>query len=172
MFRMWQRNQVNEVPVHLLTRPTSLAKSMGHGDDTVYRTMKSTPYGRWGKLYAKEVGLICVYYKPTDRGLEKKINDKFAWLSEIGRSESASALSDLLRKDGYYEEKLRCRKRFILQGIKMMLFYDCFVVRLAALSRYGWKNRIILHWHYTFQLAAPCWIIMVVVLMGGGICCN
>ena len=71
-----------EVPAHLRNAPTSLAKSMGHGDEYRYAHNEEHAYAA-GENYMPEELADMRYYQPTDRGLEKKINDKLAWLSDL-----------------------------------------------------------------------------------------
>lgn len=88
-----------EVPVHLRNAPTSLAKSMGHGDEYRYAHNEEHAYAA-GENYMPEELANMRYYQPTDRGLEKKINDKLAWLSELDDQSPLQRYTDLLRKDG------------------------------------------------------------------------
>ncbi|MGJ8646259.1 MAG: replication-associated recombination protein A [Marinomonas colpomeniae] len=71
-----------EVPNHLRNAPTSLAKSMGHGDEYRYAHNEVHAYAA-GENYLPEELAEMRYYQPTDRGLEKKITDKLAWLSGL-----------------------------------------------------------------------------------------
>lgn len=71
-----------EVPVHLRNAPTSLAKSMGHGDEYRYAHNEENAYAA-GENYLPELISNVRYYRPTERGLEKKIGDKLSWLSEL-----------------------------------------------------------------------------------------
>ena len=71
-----------EVPVHLRNAPTSLAKSMGHGDEYRYAHNEEYAYAA-GENYMPEELAEMRYYQPTDRGLEKKIADKLDWLSKL-----------------------------------------------------------------------------------------
>ncbi|WP_111638417.1 replication-associated recombination protein A [Marinomonas shanghaiensis] len=71
-----------DVPVHLRNAPTSLAKSMGHGDEYRYAHNEEHAYAA-GENYMPEELANLRYYHPTDRGLEKKINDKLAWLADL-----------------------------------------------------------------------------------------
>jgi putative ATPase len=88
-----------DVPVHLRNAPTSLAKSMGHGDEYRYAHNEEHAYAA-GENYMPEELANMRYYQPTDRGLEKKINDKLAWLSELDDQSPLQRYADLLRKDG------------------------------------------------------------------------
>ena len=85
-----------EVPVHLRNAPTSLAKSMGHGDEYRYAHNEEHAYAA-GENYMPEELADMRYYQPTDRGLEKKINDKLAWLSDLDNQ------SPLQRYDSFYQ---------------------------------------------------------------------
>lgn len=85
-----------EVPVHLRNAPTSLAKSMGHGDEYRYAHNEEHAYAA-GENYMPEELANMRYYQPTDRGLEKKINDKLAWLSDLDDQSPLQRYTDLLR---------------------------------------------------------------------------
>jgi putative ATPase len=85
-----------EVPVHLRNAPTSLAKSMGHGDEYRYAHNEEHAYAA-GENYMPEELADMRYYQPTDRGLEKKINDKLAWLSDLDNQ------SPLQRYNSFYQ---------------------------------------------------------------------
>ncbi|AWY01665.1 recombination factor protein RarA [Marinomonas primoryensis] len=87
-----------EVPVHLRNAPTSLAKSMGHGDEYRYAHNEEHAYAA-GENYMPEELANMRYYQPTDRGLEKKINDKLAWLSELDDQSPQQRYADVLKKD-------------------------------------------------------------------------
>jgi putative ATPase len=70
-----------EVPNHLRNAPTSLAKEMGHGEDYRYAHNEPNAYAA-GESYLPEEIANERYYQPTDRGLEKKIGEKLAWLEQ------------------------------------------------------------------------------------------
>lgn len=70
-----------EVPNHLRNAPTSLAKEMGHGEDYRYAHNEPNAYAS-GESYLPEEIANERYYQPTDRGLEKKIGEKLAWLEQ------------------------------------------------------------------------------------------
>ncbi|RUM54011.1 MAG: recombination factor protein RarA, partial [Marinomonas sp.] len=70
-----------EVPNHLRNAPTSLAKDMGHGEDYRYAHNEPNAYAA-GESYLPEEIANERYYQPTDRGLEKKIGEKLAWLEQ------------------------------------------------------------------------------------------
>ena len=71
-----------EVPNHLRNAPTKLAKQEGHGAEYRYAHDEEGGYAAGekyfpGKMPAKK------YYKPVDRGLEKKIADKIRQLEAM-----------------------------------------------------------------------------------------
>lgn len=71
-----------EVPVHLRNAPTRLMKSLGYGHD--YRYAHDEPHGyAAGETYLPEALAGRRYYQPTDRGLERRIADRLAWLAEL-----------------------------------------------------------------------------------------
>ena len=68
-----------EVPNHLRNAPTSLAKSMGHGED--YRYAHDEPDGyAAGVNYFPDALAGTRIYRPVDRGLEIKIGERLARL--------------------------------------------------------------------------------------------
>ncbi|TPE49315.1 replication-associated recombination protein A [Maribrevibacterium harenarium] len=71
-----------EVPNHLRNAPTELAKEMGHGEDYRYAHNEEYAYAAGESYLPKEMAGER-YYHPTDRGLEKKIGEKLAWLAEL-----------------------------------------------------------------------------------------
>ncbi len=71
-----------EVPNHLRNAPTNLAKEMGHGEDYRYAHNEPNAYAA-GERYLPPELASERYYQPTDRGLEKKIGEKLAWLAEL-----------------------------------------------------------------------------------------
>ncbi len=73
-----------EVPIHLRNAPTSLAKSMGYGDEYRYAHNEPNAYAAGENYLPQEVAAMR-YYQPSDRGLEKKIAEKMDWLSELDR---------------------------------------------------------------------------------------
>lgn len=71
-----------EVPVHLRNAPTRLMKSLGYGHD--YRYAHDEPHGYAAdETYLPEALAGRRYYQPTDRGLERRIADRLAWLAEL-----------------------------------------------------------------------------------------
>ncbi len=70
-----------EVPLHLRNAPTSLGKTMGHGQE--YRYAHDEPHGfAAGENYFPENLRDQRYYFPTERGLEQKISEKLKRLRE------------------------------------------------------------------------------------------
>ncbi len=70
------------VPLHLRNAPTRLMKSMGHGAE--YRYAHDETYGyAAGEHYLPEGMKEPGWYKPVDRGLEKKIKQKMEFLRDL-----------------------------------------------------------------------------------------
>ncbi len=69
------------VPIHLRNAPTKLMKQLGHGK--AYRYAHDEPHGyAAGENYFPD-GLKAKFYRPTDRGLEGKIQQKLAFLRQL-----------------------------------------------------------------------------------------
>lgn len=71
-----------EVPVHLRNAPTKLMKEMGYGQSYRYAHDEANAYAA-GETYFPEQMAQTRYYYPTNRGLEAKIGEKLAWLTEL-----------------------------------------------------------------------------------------
>ena len=72
------------VPLHLRNAPTKLMKELGHGH--AYRYAHDEPHGyAAGERYFPD-GLNPTFYKPVDRGLEIKIQEKLAFLKGLDKS--------------------------------------------------------------------------------------
>lgn len=82
-----------EVPNHLRNAPTSLAKDMGHGEDYRYAHNEPNAYAA-GESYLPPELANERYYVPTDRGLEKKIGEKLAWLEQQDQMSSLQRYQD------------------------------------------------------------------------------
>ena len=75
------------VPLHLRNAPTKLMKQLGHG--RAYRYAHDEPHGyAAGEQYFPD-GVKATFYRPTDRGLEAKIQQKLAFLRELDAQERA-----------------------------------------------------------------------------------
>jgi len=71
------------VPLHLRNAPTKLMKELGYGH--AYRYAHDEPHGyAAGEQYFPD-GLNASFYRPTDRGLEAKIQQKLDFLKELDR---------------------------------------------------------------------------------------
>ena len=79
-----------EVPVHLRNAPTRLMRELGYGK--AYRYAHDEPEGyAAGEDYFPEGMAERVYYQPVDRGLERKIRDRLAYLRQLDiRAKSGS----------------------------------------------------------------------------------
>lgn len=71
-----------EVPVHLRNAPTKLMKEMGYGESYRYAHDEVNAYAA-GETYFPEQMAQTRYYYPSNRGLEGKIGEKLAWLTEL-----------------------------------------------------------------------------------------
>lgn len=72
------------VPLHLRNAPTKLMKELGHGK--AYRYAHDEPHGyAAGERYFPD-GLNASFYKPVDRGLEIKIQEKLAFLKSLDKN--------------------------------------------------------------------------------------
>ena len=71
-----------EVPMHLRNAPTSLMKDLDYGKDYRYAHNEEGGYAP-GESYLPEELSDKQYYQPTDRGLEKKISEKLAYLRSL-----------------------------------------------------------------------------------------
>jgi putative ATPase len=77
-----QGDQSREVPVHLRNAPTKLMKELGYGHD--YRYAHDEPHGyAAGEQYLPPELADKRFYQPVERGLEKKIAEKLAFLREL-----------------------------------------------------------------------------------------
>ena len=70
-----------EVPLHLRNAPTDLMKSMGHGAEYRYAHDEPGAFAA-GENYFPEALADKVYYQPNDRGLEKQLREKLAFLQQ------------------------------------------------------------------------------------------
>jgi putative ATPase len=76
-----------DVPLHLRNAPTKLLKESGHGAE--YRYAHDEPQGyAAGENYFPEELKDKVYYHPVERGLEKKIAEKLAYLRGLDKASS------------------------------------------------------------------------------------
>lgn len=69
------------VPMHLRNAPTSLMKDLGHGLGYRYAHDEADGYAA-GERYFPDGLEVTAFYEPTDRGLEIKIAEKLAWLTQ------------------------------------------------------------------------------------------
>ncbi len=71
-----------DVPLHLRNAPTKLMRELGYGK--TYRYAHDEPYAyAAGENYFPDNLPPRTYYHPTDRGLEKQISEKLAWLKGL-----------------------------------------------------------------------------------------
>lgn len=75
------------VPVHLRNAPTSLLKDMGHGAEYRYAHDEPEAFAA-GESYFPEALHGTRYYHPVERGLEKKLAEKRAYLDALNARSS------------------------------------------------------------------------------------
>jgi putative ATPase len=80
--RLIDDNPGYDVPSHLRNAPTSLAKEMGHGDGYRYAHNEPNAYAA-GESYLPPEISDEVFYEATDRGLEKQLSAKMAYLADL-----------------------------------------------------------------------------------------
>jgi putative ATPase len=76
------------VPVHLRNAPTSLMKDLGYGEEYRYAHNEPNAYAAGEKYLPADIASRC-YYKPSERGLEQKINAK---LQQLGMLDEQSPI--------------------------------------------------------------------------------
>lgn len=70
------------VPVHLKNAPTKLMDDLGFGKNYRYAHNEAYAYAAGEKYFPDELEPV-EFYKPTDRGLEKKISEKKLFLKQL-----------------------------------------------------------------------------------------
>ena len=77
-----KKDTSREVPMHLRNAPTKLMKKLGHGHE--YRYAHDEPHGfAAGEAYFPDGMQEQTWYQPVDRGLERKIIEKMAFLRAL-----------------------------------------------------------------------------------------
>ncbi|KGT94168.1 recombination factor protein RarA [Erwinia typographi] len=76
-----KENPDYDVPEHLRNAPTRLMKEMGLGAEYRYAHDEPNAYAAGEDYFPAEMAQTR-YYQPTSRGLESKIGEKLAWLTE------------------------------------------------------------------------------------------
>ncbi len=71
-----------DVPMHLRNAPTQLMQELGHGHGYRYAHAEPGAYAA-GEHYLPPQLQGQVFYQPTDRGLEKKLAEKMAYLAQL-----------------------------------------------------------------------------------------
>jgi putative ATPase len=75
-----------EVPLHLRNAPTGLLRKLGAGRDYRYAHDEAEGYAA-GETYFPDGMRSTNYYQPVDRGLEKKIAERLAYLRALDRAQ-------------------------------------------------------------------------------------
>lgn len=77
-----KNDRSRDVPLHLRNAPTSLMRELGHS--RAYRYTHSEPHAyAAGESYLPEGMVAPGWYQPVDRGLERKIAEKLAFLRQL-----------------------------------------------------------------------------------------
>jgi putative ATPase len=71
-----------DVPIHLKNAPTKLMENLDYGKDYRYAHNEINAYAAGEKYFPDELDPV-EFYKPTDRGLEKKIKEKLDYLKTL-----------------------------------------------------------------------------------------
>jgi putative ATPase len=77
-----KNDQTREVPIHLRNAPTKLMKELGYGHAYRYAHDEPNAYAA-GENYLPENMMAPNWYQPTDRGLEKQIQEKMQFLKSL-----------------------------------------------------------------------------------------
>ena len=78
------KDKSREVPLHLRNAPSKLMQELGHGK--AYRYAHDEPHGfAAGECYLPDDMPKPHWYQPTDRGLERKIAEKMAFLRQLNQ---------------------------------------------------------------------------------------
>jgi len=73
-----------DVPLHLKNSTSSITKELGHGQSYRYAHSELNAFAA-GENYFPEAIANTQFYHPSDRGLEKKLQEKLAYLNERNR---------------------------------------------------------------------------------------
>lgn len=71
-----------DVPAHLRNAPTNLMKSLGYGEEYRYAHDEPNAYADGENYFPPELKETRFYF-PTERGMEKQIKEKMAWLKSL-----------------------------------------------------------------------------------------
>ncbi len=80
--RLAQEGKDYDVPEHLRNAPTSLMKSLGYGEEYRYAHDEPNAYAAGENYFPPELKDTQFYF-PTERGMEKQIKEKMAWLKGL-----------------------------------------------------------------------------------------
>lgn len=71
-----------DVPAHLRNAPTNLMKSLGYGEEYRYAHNEPNAYADGENYFPPELKDTRFYF-PSERGMEKQIKEKMAWLKSL-----------------------------------------------------------------------------------------
>lgn len=79
--RLAKEEKDYDVPEHLRNAPTNLMKSLGYGEEYRYAHHEPNAYAAGENYFPPELKNTEFYF-PSERGMEKQIKEKMAWLKE------------------------------------------------------------------------------------------
>ena len=71
-----------DVPLHLKNATSSITEDLGHGSEYRYAHNEANAYAA-GENYFPESLAQTSFYQPSDRGLEKQLKEKLAFLKQL-----------------------------------------------------------------------------------------
>lgn len=77
-----------EVPLHLRNAPTGLMKGLGYGAEYQYPHDLATGYAVGVRYLPDELG-NAHFYEPSERGYEKTMRERMAWLRNLAKGDAA-----------------------------------------------------------------------------------
>ncbi len=80
------------MPAHLRNAPSKLAKEMGHGEGYRYAHNEPNAYAA-GESYLPPDIAEMTFYHASERGLEKQLSAKMAYLAELDAQAQAQGKS-------------------------------------------------------------------------------
>lgn len=84
-----KKDKSREVPLHLRNAPTKLMKSLSYGKAYRYAHDEPHAYAAGETYFPEDIHPSPTWYEPVDRGLEKKIAEKLAFLSQLDKQKGS-----------------------------------------------------------------------------------
>ncbi|MDH2924061.1 putative ATPase [Nicoletella semolina] len=83
--RLVKENKDYDVPLHLRNAPTGLMKSLGYGEEYRYAHNETHAYAAGENYFPPELRHT-TFYHPSERGMEKQIQEKLRWLKTLDQA--------------------------------------------------------------------------------------